>query len=106
MSECIIRRMVLSDVDAVAGIEAATFAHPWSREAFEDELTKNAVARYLVAELDGRVIGFAGAWIILDESHMTNVAIAADARGKGYGRRLMEGLLQYLSNLGASYVTL
>jgi len=106
MNDCVIRRMVLADVDAVAAIEAATFPHPWSRQSFEDELTKNAVARYMVAEKDGRIIGFAGAWLILDESHMTNIAILESERGNGYGRMLMQALLQYLSNLGAAYITL
>ena len=60
----------------------------------------------LVAALDGQVIGYAGAWIILDESHITNIAIAEAFRGNGYGRLLTQALLQYLSNLGASYATL
>ena len=75
MSECKVRRMTVEDLDAVTTIEAATFAMPWSRKSFEQELTRNVAARYLVAELDGKVIGYAGAWIILDESHITNIAI-------------------------------
>lgn len=73
MSETIIRRMRLKDVDQVAALEEATFARPWSRESFRQELTRNVAARYLVAEEGGRVIGYAGAWIILDESHITNI---------------------------------
>lgn len=107
MSEsCIIRRMTLDDLDAVVAIEAATFAMPWSRDSFYQELTRNVAARYLVAEVDGKVIGYAGAWIILDESHITNIAILESYRGHGYGRKLTEGLMQYLSNLGAAYATL
>lgn len=106
MQGCKIRRMTLPDLDEVAAIEADTFPTPWSRQSFEQELTRNVVARYLVAELDGRVIGYAGAWIILDESHITNIAIAEVYRGKGYGRALTQALLQYLSNLGAAYATL
>ncbi len=105
-NECLIRRMTLADVDAVAAIEAATFPTPWSADAFRQELTRNAVARYLVAEADGRVIGFAGAWIILDESHITNIAVLSDYRGQGYGRQLTQALMQYLANLGAAYATL
>ena len=105
MSEVIIRRMTMADVDGVAAVEAATFPTPWSRDAFVSEM-KNVAARYLVAEKDGAIIGFAGAWIILDESHITNIAVLKDFRGQKIGRRLTEGLLQYLSNLGAAYVTL
>ena len=104
-SEYIIRRMTLNDVDGVAAVEAATFPTPWSREAFVSEM-KNVAARYLVAEKAGKVIGYAGAWIILDESHITNIAVLKDERGQGIGRALTAGLMQYLSNLGAAYATL
>ena len=106
MSEPVIRFMRLKDVDQVAGIEEATFARPWSRESFRQELTRNAVARYLVADEDGQILGYAGAWVILDESHITNIAVREDARWRGLGKRLTTDLLQILSNLGASYATL
>ena len=104
-SDIKIRRMTMADVDGVAAVEAATFPTPWSRDAFASEMS-NVAARYLVAEKDGRVIGFAGAWIILDESHITNIAVLKDERGQGIGRQLTHGLMQYLSNLGAAYATL
>lgn len=104
--ECSIRRMTMADLDAVAAIEAATFPTPWSKDSFRQELERNVAARYLVAEKDGQVIGYGGAWIILDESHITNIAIGEAFRGCGYGRQLTEALMQYLSNLGAAYATL
>ncbi len=104
--DILIRRMQLKDVDEVAAIERATFARPWSRESFRQEMERNKAARYLVAEKGGRVIGYAGAWIILDESHITNIAVAEAERGCGVGRKLTEALMQYIANLGAAYATL
>lgn len=106
MGEPLIRFMRLKDTEQVADIEEATFARPWSRESFRQEVTRNVAARYLVAEEDDRILGYAGAWIILDESHITNIAVREDARGRGIGRRLTTELLQVLSNLGAAYATL
>jgi len=106
MDEIIIRLMNAGDLDAVAAIEAATFARPWSRLSFQQELERNAAARYLVAEKNGQVVGYAGAWIILDESHITNIAVAETEQGHGIGRKLTEALMQYISNLGAAYATL
>ena len=104
-NEYIIRRMTMADVDGVAAVEAATFPTPWSRDAFASEMN-NVAARYLVAEKDGVIIGYAGAWIIIDESHITNIAVLKEYRGQGIGRALTAGLMQYLSNLGAAYATL
>jgi ribosomal-protein-alanine N-acetyltransferase len=98
-SEIIIRRMTMADVDGVAAVEAATFPTPWSRDAFASEM-KNVAARYLVAEKDGKVIGYAGAWLILDESHITNIAIAEEERGNGYGRRLAAALAAHAKQQG------
>lgn len=106
MSDVIIRRMTLADVDAVHAIEAATFPKPWSRDAFVQEMTKNACARYLVAEDEGKVVGFAGAWIVLDEAHVTNIAVLESYRGRGIGKKLTAALMQYAANLGVVYMTL
>ena len=106
MREVRIRRMTLSDVDGVHAIEAATFPKPWSREDFVKEMTQNACARYLVAEAEGEIVGFAGAWIVLDEAHITNIAVTQPCRGRGIGRALTKALLQYAANLGVVYATL
>ena len=106
MSELKVRRMGLEDVDAVHAIEAATFPTPWNREDFVKEMTANACARYLVAQEGGQTVGFAGAWIVLDEAHITNIAVRKDCRGRGIGRRLTEELMRYAANLGVVYATL
>lgn len=105
MPEITIRRMTMDDVDGVYAVEIGTFVDAWSRDAFVSDM-KNPVARYLVAEQDGKIIGYAGAWVILDESHITNIAVLKEHRGQGTGKRLTHELLQYLSNLGAAYATL
>ena len=106
MSETVIRRMTLADVDGVHAIEEATFPRPWTREDFVKEMTQNACARYLVAEQAGEIVGFAGAWIVLDEAHITNIAVTRTQRGQGIGKALTQGLLQYAANLGVVYATL
>lgn len=106
MREVRIRRMTLSDVDGVHAIEAATFPKPWSRKDFVKEMTQNTCARYLVTVEDEKIIGFAGAWIVLDEAHITNIAVLKEYRGRGIGRKLTQALLQYCANLGVVYATL
>ncbi len=106
MDDIVIRRMVLGDVEKVHRIEEESFPRPWSVRDFEREMTANPCARYLVAETGGEIIAFAGIWVILDESHITNIAVAKKWRGRGIGKRITGELLQYASNLGACYATL
>ena len=83
-----------------------TFSKPWSLADFTYEMSGNPVARYVVAEQAEKVLGFAGAHIILDEGHITNVAVLKEARGQKIGRKLMLALIQYAANLGVRYLTL
>lgn len=100
------RRMTLEDVDAVYAIEQATFSTPWSRQSFVDEMTTNKCARYVVAEEDGRVIAYAGAWLVFEEGHITNIAVKAEERGRGVGSAVTRALMQYAANMGVQYLTL
>lgn len=106
MADVMIRRMTLADAPAVHAVENACFPKPWTLEDFEKEMTQNVCARYLVAEMAGKIIGFAGAWIVLDEAHVTNIAVLRDYRGLGVGKRLTAALMQYAANLGVVYATL
>lgn len=93
------------DAAAVEGIERASFAVPWSRRAFWEEAA-NERTLYLVARMDGEIVGYAGAWIILDEAQITNVAVAPEKRGQGIGRRLMDEMMARAKARGASRMTL
>ena len=106
MAEPVLRRMTLADVPAVHRLEEAIFSMPWSEKDFVYEMTENKVARYLVIEEAGEIIAFAGAHIILDQAHVTNIAVRQDCRGRGLGRMITRALMQYASNLGAEYLTL
>jgi ribosomal-protein-alanine N-acetyltransferase len=87
-----IEGMRVSDVEDVLEIEQASFATPWSRLAFLSELLENERAMYLVAREGERVIGYVGMWRILDEGHITNLAVHPEFRRKGVGRSLLETL--------------
>ncbi|OAT79958.1 ribosomal protein S18-alanine N-acetyltransferase [Desulfotomaculum copahuensis] len=90
----------------VAAIEKESFTTPWSREAFDYELTQNDFAIYLVALNGEQVAGYAGLWLILDEAHVTNVAVHAAFRGRGLGMMLMLELMRRAALAGAARMTL
>lgn len=100
-----IRHMQKADIDAVYEIECRSFRTPWSRWSLSGEL-KNDVAVYVLLELDGKVIGYCGLWILCDEAHITNIAIHPDFRGSGYGKLLLTASMKTACNRGATRMTL
>lgn len=106
MNDILFRRMTVEDVYQVHAIENATFPMPWTIADFIREMTENHCARYIVAVQNDIVIGFAGAWLVLDEGHITNIAVIKKARGQGIGDGLTQALMQYAANLGVRYMTL
>jgi len=86
-----IRKMTPLDIDVVMRIENESFSLPWSRESYLGEL-KNNFATYLVGDYEGEVIGYGGIWVVFEEAHITNVAVAPEYRKAGVGRALMEEL--------------
>jgi len=79
-------------IEGILNVSILSFPITWSKDSFEKELT-NKYARYMVAVKDGLVVGFAGMWIILDEAHITNIAVHPEYRGFGIGTMLMESLI-------------
>lgn len=106
MPEITIGLMTLDDIEAVAAIEAATFRTPWSKNAFYREVTDNACARYVVLREDGVAVAYAGVWFVLDEGHITNIAVREDRRGIGYGERVTRAMIQLAADSGMRWMTL
>lgn len=105
MMECVIRPLGKRDLDALEALERECFDLPWSRHAFQSEL-KNRCAHYIVAEQDGEIVGYAGMWVVIDEAHITNVAVGPEHRRLGYGRRLMRALMRRAADSGVQVMTL
>ena len=87
--------MQSADMADVVAVERAAYASGWPATAFERELTQNAMARYIVlrAGATGRIAGFGGLWLMVDEAHVVTVAVLPEERRKGYGSILVAGLL-------------
>jgi [ribosomal protein S18]-alanine N-acetyltransferase len=100
------RNMTVDDLDQVMEVEVNSFTIPWSREAFFNELTKNQFAQYLIVEVDQKVVGYCGVWIIIDEAHITNIALLPEYRGMKLGEALMAKVMELAREMGALRVTL
>jgi len=106
MSKGIVRPMQINDLKAILEIEQLSFSTPWSLESFKTELKDNEYARYLCLELEGQVIGYMGLWFILDEGHITNIAITPNHRGQHWGKFLMRSVMGKMVEQGMERMTL
>jgi ribosomal-protein-alanine N-acetyltransferase len=101
-----IKAMSLEDIEQVCEIEKLSFSMPWSRESFESEISKNNLARYIVAKTDEKITAYGGMWIILDEAHITNIAVHPEYRGRKIGEKLVMALLKAAKKNKAASITL
>jgi ribosomal-protein-alanine N-acetyltransferase len=99
-----IRPMVVDDLGEVVALESQNQPRPWPESVFRGELAAPN-RTYLVAQSD-RVIGFAGAMVIGDEAHVTNLLVSPEQRGRGVGRSLMVGLIEAAIERAARHLTL
>lgn len=102
-----IEPMQWDDLDQVLEIEAASFSSPWSRTAFEMEIGgENRYAYYLVARDEDKIVGYLGAWLIVNEAHITNIAVRPTYRRRGIGELLMTEFFQKADQRKIDAVTL
>lgn len=101
----VITPMNKDDLNEVCEIEKQCFSIPWSKRSFEEALD-NRNACYLTAKLYGKVVGYCGAYKILDEADINQVAVADSYRRKGIGRAVLGALLQHLEEEGITAITL
>ena len=106
MPDVIVRQAGPEDAGDIFAIEEACFPDPWSADSITFELTENPHAFYVVAELEGKVVGYAGLWWIVDEGHITNVAVLPDYRGMHIGEGIMNVLIGHTGSEGIRHHTL
>ena len=94
-----------SDISDIAELEKMCFSEPWSENSLREELT-NETARFYVLRDSEDLLGYIGANNICDEVYITNVAVNVNARGKGYGKRLVNHLIKQCEAENALFVTL
>ncbi|MEA3408756.1 MAG: ribosomal protein S18-alanine N-acetyltransferase [Candidatus Eisenbacteria bacterium] len=98
--------MRTSDLDRVCAIEEEIFPMPWSRASFEDELATDRCAFPWVAEKDGVVVAYLISWLVEDELHVGNIAVAPSLQGEGVGRALFAYCLGRAFERGVTRATL
>ena len=98
--------MTADHLDEVAELERICFSMPWSRKMLAEELD-NALSAFLVAlDDEGRVAGYAGLQVVLDEGYITNVAVRPDCRRRGVAGKLLQVFLDFAQGNRLAFLTL
>jgi len=102
----LIETMADADVKEVLRIEQGSFSTQWPSNAFYQEIHDNKLAHYFVGRCANRVVAYGGIWVILEDSHITTIAVHPEFRGRKYGEIMLLRLLDEAIVRGASWMTL
>ncbi|MEN1969468.1 ribosomal protein S18-alanine N-acetyltransferase [Lentibacillus sp. N15] len=106
MAELVIRRMEEKDIDGVTKVEKASFAVPWPRDIFQQEIVDNQFAHYFVVLVDQKIVGYAGLWVVADDAQITNIAILPEYRGNRLGEKLFRYVMIQAFHIGGRRLSL
>lgn len=101
-----IRTPLPEDLVQVVAMENRCFVDPWSWSALEQELVSDTLRLPLLAEADGKVVGYLMAWKIVDQLHVLNIAADPDYRRQGVGTALLLAAAGKATEMGLAEITL
>lgn len=107
VSQIFITKMTNDDIDDVVTIEEEAYGeHHWSKSSFYDEMSNNLAHYYSAKTSDGELVGYAGTWHILDEGHITTIAVKKNYMRKHIGEAIIVKILEDCYDSGIKYLTL
>ncbi len=98
--------LTYDDIAELVALEKRCFTEPWSKAMFENELENSHAHWLLCKDEQKRILGYVGFWMILDEAHITNVAVDQEFRNHGLGKLLMKTAVMQAIMLNAIRMTL
>lgn len=101
----IIRDIVEADLKQICLIEQETFSDPWTEKDFKEAASAPS-NEYLVAEIDGEIVGYCGLWGIAGEGYIYNVAVKKEFRKQGIGYKMLHRLIKQAEAKGIGSFTL
>ena len=102
-----IENMTSDDLEFVVKIEEEAYGkHHWAKSSFYDEMSNN-LARYYVAKLSsGEIVGYAGTWHIIDEGHITTIAVKNEYLRNHVGEAIIKRIIDDCYKNNIKYMTL
>lgn len=107
ISDITIEPMTKEDVEFVTKIEEEAYGkHHWSKSSFYDEMSNNLAKYYVAKTDDGEIVGYAGTWHIIDEGHITTIAVKNDYLRNHIGEAIIHRIIEDCYKNEIKYLTL
>ena len=88
------------DLDIIFKIEKEIFKQPWTKESINDELNRSRNKLNIIAEIDGKIIGYFFSHFFENEAHILNLVIDIPFQHKGNGRIFLNKIInQHLKDV-------
>ena len=104
-----IKPLTEKELDQVLALDNICFGGLWSLRSYKREIDSPNSSLFIMTidyQLEEKVIGLACYWAILEEAHITILAIHPDFQGKGLGKLLLNHLLQEINKQDLKTATL
>ena len=102
-----IKPMQKEEIEEVLKIEEQAYGeHHWSKDSFYGELSNNLAHYYSAFDEENNLIGYAGSWQVLDEAHITTLAVKPELRRKKIGESLLYRIIEDCYKNEIKYITL
>ena len=99
--------MTYADIDDVCKLEAAAYGqHHWSRESFINEIENNLARYYTLRNENDELLGYLGTWMILDEAHVTTLAVSNNFKRQKVAQLLLTKFIDDCYTNKIKYITL
>ena len=93
-------------LDQVLEIENRAYPNPWSKAVFLGELAQGITRSYVVALSNKRIVGYCGVLYVVDEAHITNIAVDPDLHRSGVGTKLLAHIVRLAWERNVKGITL
>lgn len=99
--------MEKSEVDEVLKIEEQAYGeHHWSKDSFYGELSNDLAYYYCAYDSNKNLLGYAGSWRIVEEAHITTIAVKPELKRRKIGEALLTRILSDCYEDKIKYITL
>lgn len=99
--------MTKDDIEAVVQIESEAYGkHHWAKSSFYDEMSNNLAKYYCAKTPDGELVGYAGTWHIIDEGHITTIAVKKEYLRNHIGEAIIQKIIDDCYKNNIKYLTL